>query len=66
MHRFVISKLSIFRKTLQTPRRTLYGGKISGIISQFRLVKKQYQDYIVLFQVGDFYELFEDDAGENS
>ena len=31
-------------------------------MSQFRAVKDQYKDYVLLFQVGDFYELYGKDA----
>ena len=31
-------------------------------MSQFEEIKKQYPGYILLFQVGDFYELYSDDA----
>lgn len=34
----------------------------SSLMSQFHAVKKQYQEYILLFQVGDFYELYDKDA----
>lgn len=43
---------------------TLY--KRSLLMSQFERIKKQYPDYILLFQVGDFYELYGDDASKNS
>lgn len=33
-------------------------------MEQFEGVKKQYQDYILLFQVGDFYEIYGDDASK--
>ena len=32
--------------------------------TQFNSIKKQYPGYILLFQVGDFYEIFGDDAGD--
>ena len=31
---------------------------------QYEKVKQQYKDYILLFQVGDFYELYGEDASE--
>ena len=34
----------------------------NSLMSQFHAVKKQYQEYILLFQVGDFYELYDKDA----
>ena len=36
----------------------------SMLMTQFEEIKKQYQDYILLFQVGDFYEIYGDDASE--
>ena len=35
----------------------------SSVTSQYESIKKQYPDYILLFQVGDFYEIFGKDAG---
>ena len=29
---------------------------------QFEKIKKQYKDFVLLFQVGEFYELYGDDA----
>ena len=31
-------------------------------MAQFEEIKKQYAGYVLLFQVGDFYELYGDDA----
>lgn len=36
----------------------------SNLMAQFTKVKKQYQDYILLFQVGDFYEMYGEDASK--
>ena len=36
--------------------------KISPMMEQYFEIKKQYPDYILLFRVGDFYEMFYDDA----
>ncbi len=36
--------------------------KITPLMSQYFEIKKQYENALVLFQVGDFYELFFDDA----
>ena len=36
--------------------------KDSPLLQQYRLLKAQYADCLVLFQVGDFYELFGPDA----
>lgn len=33
-------------------------------MKQFESIKKQYKDYILLFQVGDFYEIYGEDASE--
>lgn len=34
----------------------------SHLMAQFEQIKKQYAGYVLLFQVGDFYELYGDDA----
>ena len=45
------------------PARTVYTlARRSSLMSQFHAVKEQYKDYILLFQVGDFYELYGKDA----
>ncbi len=36
--------------------------KLTPLMSQYFEIKKQYKDELVLFQVGDFYELFFEDA----
>jgi len=36
--------------------------KLTPLMQQFQDIKKQYPDTLLLFQVGDFYELFFDDA----
>ncbi len=36
--------------------------KLSPLMQQFFDIKKQYNDHILLFRVGDFYEMFYDDA----
>ena len=33
-----------------------------SLYKQYQLIKNQYEDYILLFQVGDFYELYDADA----
>lgn len=33
-----------------------------SLLNQFQAIKRQYEDYILLFQVGDFYELYDADA----
>ena len=33
-------------------------------MTQFDKIKEQYEDYILLFQVGDFYEIFDKDASK--
>ena len=40
---------------------TLY--KRSALLTQFSHLKEQYQNHILLFQVGDFYEIYGQDAG---
>lgn len=53
---------------LQSPgsARTNYSSlaRRSMLMLQFDRIKKQYQDYILLFQVGDFYEIYGDDASK--
>ncbi len=36
--------------------------KLSPLMQQFFSIKEQYNDYILMFRVGDFYEMFYDDA----
>ena len=36
--------------------------KLTPLMQQFQDIKEQYPDTLLLFQVGDFYELFFDDA----
>ena len=36
----------------------------SRLMIQYEKIKEQYKDYILLFQVGDFYELYGEDASE--
>ena len=36
--------------------------KLSPLMQQFFNIKEQYGDYILLFRVGDFYEMFFEDA----
>lgn len=31
---------------------------------QYEKIKEQYKDYILLFQVGDFYEIYGEDASK--
>lgn len=38
------------------------GKKISPMLQQYLDIKKQYGDYILFFRLGDFYEMFFDDA----
>lgn len=33
-------------------------------MTQFQRIKAQYPDHLLLFQVGDFYELYGEDASE--
>lgn len=37
----------------------------SSLMAQFQRVKAQFPDHLLLFQVGDFYELYGDDASKN-
>lgn len=36
--------------------------KMTGLSKQHLLIKNKYPDFIVLFQVGDFYEIYSEDA----
>lgn len=36
--------------------------KMTGLSRQYLQIKNKYPDFIVLFQVGDFYEIYSDDA----
>jgi DNA mismatch repair protein MutS len=36
--------------------------QLTPLMMQYQTIKSEYQDCLVLFQVGDFYELFYDDA----
>ena len=38
----------------------------SNLMAQFNRIKEQYRDYILLFQVGDFYEMYGEDASKQS
>jgi len=40
--------------------------KLTPLMQQFHTIKPQYQDMLLFFQVGDFYELFFDDAKKAS
>ena len=35
---------------------------MTGLSKQYFLIKQKFPNYIVLFQVGDFYEIYNDDA----
>ena len=45
---------------LPTPSSTLY--RRTRLMTQYEKIKDQYKDYILLFQVGDFYEIYGEDA----
>ena len=36
--------------------------KLSPMMEQYMAIKDQYQDCILIFRLGDFYEMFYDDA----
>ena len=49
-------------------RRPLHTGVPSfrlrlTMLHQYKAIKEQYKDYVILFQNGEFYEIFGDDAG---
>lgn len=37
-------------------------GKLSPMMQQYQEIKSQYKDYILFYRLGDFYEMFFDDA----
>ncbi|HIQ59013.1 MAG TPA: DNA mismatch repair protein MutS [Candidatus Merdivicinus intestinavium] len=37
-------------------------GKLSPMMQQYKEIKAQYEDYILFYRIGDFYEMFFDDA----
>ena len=41
---------------------TLY--RRTRLMMQYEKIKEQYKDYILLFQVGDFYEIYGEDASK--
>ena len=36
--------------------------RLTPMMQQYRTIKKQYKDSILFFRLGDFYEMFYDDA----
>ena len=40
--------------------------KLTPMMAQYREIKTQYNDCILMFRLGDFYEMFFDDAIEAS
>ncbi len=59
---------STFKNVLKdTPRDTLKDTpKDTPMMKQYHSIKKKYRDSVLLFRLGDFYEMFEDDALEVS
>lgn len=55
------SKASIIVKRSATYSSTFV--RRMSLKTQFDSIKKQYPDYVILFQVGDFYEIYGEDAG---
>ena len=45
-------------------RQPSIANRRSNLMAQFEQIKSQHPNYILLFQVGDFYELYGDDASE--
>ncbi|MEM4729900.1 MAG: DNA mismatch repair protein MutS [Thermoplasmata archaeon] len=41
-------------------------GELTPMMEQYRAIKKEYQDYILLYRLGDFYETFFEDAALTS
>ena len=52
-------KLSMATHASALPNKNI---KMAGLSKQYLLIKNKYPDFIVLFQVGDFYEIYSDDA----
>ncbi|WP_127714733.1 DNA mismatch repair protein MutS [Halobacteriovorax sp. HLS] len=53
--------------TLETLNTIInHGVKLTPMMDQFYNIKKNYADHIVMFRMGDFYEVFFDDAKEAS
>ena len=50
---------SLWRAHSTLARRT-------SLMAQFQRVKTQFPEHLLLFQVGDFYELYGEDAGEGA
>ena len=50
------------RRTIGTTPVAFQTNKLT-LFNQYKAIKERYKDYIVLFQNGDFYEIFSDDAG---
>ncbi len=46
----------------EPPKSTRGGGRVTPVMRQFAEAKAQYPDAIVFFRLGDFYEMFFDDA----
>ena len=40
--------------------------RLTPLLYQYKKIKEKYKDYILLFRMGDFYEMFYDDAVEGS
>lgn len=43
-------------------RKVVMAGKLSPMMKQYMEIKEQYKDTILFFRLGDFYEMFYDDA----
>ena len=54
LHRY---KVRVYCQATRAPSK-----QKQSLHKQFQAVKSQYEDYILLFQVGDFYELYGSDA----
>lgn len=50
-------KTRVYCQTTRAPSKPK-----QSLLKQFQTIKSQYEDYILLFQVGDFYELYDSDA----
>lgn len=67
MGSFLIARTKLFQRISKfmatsssaLPEKNL---KMPGLSQQYLLIKNKYPDFIVLFQVGDFYEIYSGDA----
>lgn len=68
-HRFISSRLQLppqlYLSTSFAHYRASSSGKpvkMAGLAQQYLTIKQRFPNYVVLFQVGDFYEIYNEDA----